>query len=57
VIRRRPAARFPLTPVYADAFTAPGLGLVTFTRDGAGRVTGLTLGTDRVRELRFERTR
>jgi hypothetical protein len=54
VIRRRPDTTLKLTPVYADAFTAPQLGLVIFRRTG-GRVTGLSVVQDRVWDLRFAR--
>ena len=54
VIRRRPDTTLQLTPVYADAFTAPQLGLVIFRRD-AGRVTALSVVQDRVWDLRFAR--
>ncbi|MGE0814705.1 MAG: serine hydrolase domain-containing protein [Vicinamibacterales bacterium] len=55
VVTRRPDTRLPLTPVYADAFTAPGLGLVIVRRDAAGAVTALSVVQDRVWDLRFAR--
>lgn len=54
VIRRRPDTTLKLTPVYADAFAAPQLGLVIFRRD-AGRVTALSVVEDRVWDMRFAR--
>ena len=54
VIRRRPDTTLKLTPVYADAFDVPQLGLVVFHRDG-GRVSGLSVSQDRVWDLRFAR--
>ncbi|OLE80735.1 MAG: hypothetical protein AUF76_14250 [Acidobacteria bacterium 13_1_20CM_2_65_9] len=54
VIRRRPDTTLKLTPVYADAFSAPQLGLVIFRR-ASGRVTGLSVVQDRVWDLRFAR--
>jgi len=54
VIRRRPDTTLKLTPVYADAFTAPQLGLVIFRRD-AGHVTALGVVEDRVWDMRFAR--
>jgi hypothetical protein len=51
----RPGATFRLYPIYADAFTAPGLGLVRFARDGKGAVTGLCLTLGRARDLEFAR--
>ncbi len=50
---RRPNTTFTLTPAYRDAFLARGLGLVRFRRDAAGAVTGLSVTTDRVWDLRF----
>ena len=55
VLRMRPDTTIPLVPVYADAFTGPGGSLVRFVRGADGRVQALTLGTERVRELRFDR--
>jgi CubicO group peptidase (beta-lactamase class C family) len=54
VVRRRPDAVMKLTPVYADAFSAPGLGTVIFRRRG-GRVTELSISQPRVWDLRFTR--
>ncbi|MGQ0703905.1 MAG: hypothetical protein ACT4PM_12300 [Gemmatimonadales bacterium] len=42
-------------PVYQDGFRAGGLGIVRFTPDPRGRVTGLVLWAGRVRHLRFEK--
>jgi CubicO group peptidase (beta-lactamase class C family) len=55
VIRRRPGLVTPLTPVYADAFTGGTLGWVVFRRDRSGRVEALSLGQERVWDLRFSR--
>jgi len=57
VLRMRPDITFRLTPTYADAFTGPGGTIVRFVRGTGGRVQAFTLGTDRVRELRFDRVR
>jgi CubicO group peptidase (beta-lactamase class C family) len=54
-IKRRPDTRIALTPIYKDAFTAPEFGLVRFRRDGAGRVTALSVVQDRIWDLRFAR--
>jgi hypothetical protein len=43
-----------LEPAMADVFTA-GSGLLRFTRDAAGRVTGYELSASRMRAIRFER--
>jgi len=53
VARQRPDTTIKLTPVYADAFRAPQLGLVVFRRDGTGRVNELSVVQDRVWDLRF----
>jgi hypothetical protein len=56
VLKRRPGSTIKLTPVYRDAFNAPGLGFVIFRRDGSGRVTALSVNQDRVWDLRFTRS-
>lgn len=55
-VNRRPDTTLVLKPVYKDAFSAQGLGLVRFRRDGSGRVTGLSVTLDRVWDLRFGRS-
>jgi hypothetical protein len=55
VLKMRPDVTLRLTPVYADAFTGPGGSIVRFVRGRNGRVQALTLGVERVRELRFDR--
>lgn len=55
VVKRRPDATIALRPVYKDAFSAQGLGLVRFRRDAAGAVTALSVTLDRVWDMRFER--
>ncbi len=55
VLKRRPDAKIPLTPIYKDAFNAPGLGLVVFRRDASGRVSSLSVIQDRVWDMRFAR--
>jgi CubicO group peptidase (beta-lactamase class C family) len=57
VLRMRPAASFRLTATYADAFSGPGGSIIRFIRGADGRVQAFTFGTDRVRELRFDRVR
>jgi CubicO group peptidase (beta-lactamase class C family) len=54
IIKRRPATRIPLSPVYADAFQSQ-LGLIRFFRNASGRITELSVGQDRVYDLRFSR--
>ena len=55
VLHRRPNETMELSPSYRDALSAPRAGLLWFRRDGRGRVTGLSLGLGRVRELQFRR--
>jgi hypothetical protein len=55
VLRRPPDAVVRLAPAYADVFDARGLGLVRFTRDATGAVTGLRLTLGRARDLAFAR--
>ncbi len=55
MVRRRPDARFRLSPVYRDGFEAAQLGLIRFERDGAGRVIELRLRQSRVYDMRFQR--
>jgi len=43
-----------LEPAMTDTFTA-GSGLVHFTRDASGRVTGFNMSASRMRGIRFER--
>jgi hypothetical protein len=54
-VTRRPDTKLTLRPLYKDAFTAPGLGLIRFRRDGQGRVVGFSVVQDRVWDLRFTR--
>ena len=55
VLRRRPATTVRLTPIYPDGFSGPGLGIVIFRRDAAGRVNAISVAQDRVWDLRFSR--
>jgi len=43
-----------LTPTFQNAFSS-GEGSILFRRDAAGKVVGLSVGDDRVWDLRFER--
>ena len=56
VIHRRPDAAIPLTPTYRDGFSS-SLGSVRFMRDSSGRVTELSIGEQRVWDMRFRRVR
>jgi len=56
VTHRRPDATIALTPTYRDGFSS-SLGSVRFLRDSAGRVTELSVGEQRVWDMRFRRVR
>jgi CubicO group peptidase (beta-lactamase class C family) len=45
----------PLIPTYRDAFVSPNLGAVRFLRDASGKVTEVSVGTDRVWDMRFRK--
>ena len=55
VVRRRPDTTIVMTPLYADAFDAKGLGTVIFHRDAAGRPVELSVVQDRVWNMPFMR--
>jgi CubicO group peptidase (beta-lactamase class C family) len=55
VVKRRPDTTIALRPIYKDAFSGQGLGLVRFRRDTAGTVTALSVTLDRVWDMRFEK--
>ena len=46
-----------LKPTFRDAFTAPSGEAFHFLRDAAGKVTALSIGEDRVWDLRFTRVK
>lgn len=51
-------ARLPaavLQPAFADAFRAPGVGLLRLTRDSGKTVTGFKINAGRIRNLEFTR--
>jgi hypothetical protein len=54
-ISRRPNTTFRLTPVYADTFNAPSLGIIRFHRGPSGQVTEFSVVQDRVWDLRFKK--
>ena len=56
VIRRRPDTMIELTPAYPDVFVGAGGVLVRFIRH-EGSVREMSIGVDRVRDLRFARVR
>jgi len=55
VLKRRPATKLMLTPLYADAFSAPGLGTVIFHRDANRRPVEFVVSQERVWALTFTR--
>jgi len=57
VLKRRPDTTLVLTPVYANAFSSPGLGTIIFRRGAGGRVAELSVSQDRVWDLRFSKLR
>jgi CubicO group peptidase (beta-lactamase class C family) len=57
VLRRHARPDIRLDPVYPDTFQANLVGLVRFSRDAAGKVTGFSIKTDGVRNIRFDRMR
>lgn len=54
VLYRRPGSRFPMTPVYEDAFRS-GLGFIRIIRGGGGEIRELSLRQERVHDLRLRR--
>jgi CubicO group peptidase (beta-lactamase class C family) len=52
----RPVARFQLAPVYKDTFSGQGY-VFWFTRDAAGKIDKLHVGTGRMRDMLFERVK
>ncbi len=54
-LKRPRADEETIRPAFADAFTVRQLTALRFTHDAAGRVTGFTVSSGRVRRLRFER--
>jgi CubicO group peptidase (beta-lactamase class C family) len=57
VLTTRGTLRQELTPIYPDAFAAGGMGTVWFTRESAGRVSAMHVGSSRLWDLVFERLR
>jgi len=54
VLKERRPGTSVLRPVYTDAFRG-GIGVMEFSRDANGRVTGFIVNAGRVRGLRFDR--
>jgi hypothetical protein len=56
MLRGRYGRSLELVPAYRHAFTtSDGPGLVLFRRDARGRVTTMSFGMGRVRDLQFRR--
>lgn len=55
VLKRRPDRTIVLTPLYADAFSAPGLGTVIFRRDANKRPIAFSVSQERVWNLTFKK--
>lgn len=55
VIQIRGRAEIVLGPIFADAFEGSRVGMVKFSRDANGVVTGFTVTSGGVRGLRFDR--
>jgi hypothetical protein len=51
-IKQRPATKLALQPIYKDHFAVPGY-VLWFTRDRAGKVNGMHIGTARMRDMPF----
>jgi len=56
VLKRRPATTIVLNPLYADAFSAPGLGTIVFHRDANQRPVEFVVSQERVWAMRFGRS-
>src|SRR5262249_19371453 len=57
VLKRRPDTTLALTPLYADAFSAPQLGTIIFRRDAGTRPTAFDISQERVWKLTLRRVR
>ena len=56
VIVNKPVIRMALQPVYKDHFVTPGY-IVWFTRDRAGKIERMHVGTGRMRDMWFDRVK
>lgn len=54
VLQNRPGVWTPMAPTYRDAFTS-NVGAVRFFRDASGKVSEISVSTDRVWDLRFRK--
>jgi hypothetical protein len=55
ILRRKNVDDAPLQLLYADTFSSVGSGTLSFTRDNRNRISGLSVNTGRVRNLRFNK--
>jgi CubicO group peptidase (beta-lactamase class C family) len=53
-IKQRPATSLPMQPIYKDHFVVQGY-IVWFTRDKDGKVNGMHVGANRMRDMPFVR--
>jgi CubicO group peptidase (beta-lactamase class C family) len=56
ILKQRPAASFPMQPLYKDHFLVSGY-VFWFTRDKDGKVTGMHVGASRMRDMPFVRVK
>jgi hypothetical protein len=54
-LRNRWNPKLVLIPLVPDEFDTAGLGTLVFRRDAKGRVAGLSLFVDRIRNVTFEK--
>jgi CubicO group peptidase (beta-lactamase class C family) len=54
LIKQRPATSFPMQPLYKDHFFVQGY-VIWFTRDKNGKVDGMHVGANRMRDMPFVR--
>jgi len=55
-MKQRPTSSFPMQPLYKDHFDVVGY-VAWFTRDKNGKVTGMHVGTSRMRDMPFVRVK
>jgi CubicO group peptidase (beta-lactamase class C family) len=56
VLKTKRQPPVPLEPAFADAFRAPGVGLIRFSRNPEKKVSGFEVGVGRARHMGFTRT-
>lgn len=56
-LKARPDISIELSPLYADGFLNPMGIIARFLRDGSGKITEVSFGLPRVRDLRLQRRR